>query len=233
MVYNWLKTNLFPAHFTDCRLCSLPTNDASGLCHGCLADLPWNHHACPRCGAGLANFVATACGECLRHPPQFDSSHIPFRYAPPLIPFITGLKFHARLAEARFLAELFLCGSPANALPLPECLIPVPLHAKRLRERGYNQALELARPLGRALDIPVDNHLCSRVRPTAAQSLLGNTARRVNMRNAFAVNSATVTPHVAIVDDVMTTGCTADELARALKRAGVSLVEVWVVARAV
>ena len=60
MVYDWLNYNLFPARFTDCRLCSLPTDDASGLCHGCLADLPWNHHACPRCGAGLANFVATA-----------------------------------------------------------------------------------------------------------------------------------------------------------------------------
>ena len=232
MVYDWLKYNLFPARFTDCRLCSLPTDDASGLCHGCLADLPWNHHACPRCGAGLANFVATACGQCLRHPPQFDSSHIPFRYAPPLIPFITGLKFHARLAEARFLAELFLCGFPTNALPLPECLIPVPLHAKRLRERGYNQALELTRLLSQRLHLPIENQIVQRRLHTQPQSELSGDTRRRNMRQAFQLKTPVVYRHVALIDDVVTTGSTVNELARVLRQAGVEMIQVWAIARA-
>ena len=218
MVYDWLKYNLFPARFTDCRLCSLPTDDASGLCHGCLADLPWNHHACPRCGAGLA--------------PQFDSSHIPFRYAPPLIPFITGLKFHARLAEARFLAELFLCGFPANTLPLPECLIPVPLHAKRLRERGYNQALELTRLLSQRLHLPIENQIVQRRLHTQPQSDLSGDTRRRNMRQAFQLKSPVVYRHVALIDDVVTTGSTVNELARVLRQAGVEMIQVWAIARA-
>jgi ComF family protein len=232
MVYNWLNFNLFPARFTDCRLCSLPTEDVSGLCHGCLADLPWNRHACPRCGAGLANLVLTACGECLRHPPQFDSSHIPFRYAPPLIPFITGLKFHARLAEARFLAELFLCGFPANALPLPECLIPVPLHAKRLRERGYNQALELTRLLSQRLHLPIENQIVQRRLHTRPQSELSGDTRRRNIRQAFQLKTPVVYRHVALIDDVVTTGSTVNELARVLRQAGVEKIQVWAIARA-
>ena len=232
MVYNWLKFNPFPARYTDCRLCSLPTDDASGLCCDCLADLPWNHHACPRCGAGLAKSVATACGECQRHPPQFDSAHIPYRYAPPLIPFITGLKFHGRLAEARLLAELFLASLPTDTLPLPECLIPVPLHTKRLRERGYNQALELARLLSQRLQLPIENQIVQRCLHTLPQSELSGDTRRRNMRRAFQLKSPVLYRHVALIDDVVTTGSTVNELAQVLRRAGVEIIQVWAIARA-
>ena len=232
MVYNWLNFNLFPARHTDCRLCSLPTDDASGLCRDCLADLPLNQYACPRCGAGLPNSVAIACGECQRHPPQFDSAHIPYRYAPPLIPFITGLKFHGRLAEARLLAELFLSSFTANTLPLPECLIPVPLHSRRLRERGFNQALELARLLSQRLHLPIENQFVQRRLHTQPQSELSGDIRRRNMRQAFQLKSPVLYRHVALIDDVVTTGSTVNELAQVLRRAGVEIIQVWAIARA-
>jgi len=232
MVYNWLKYNLFPPHYTDCRLCSLPSDDASGLCRDCLADLPRNQHACPRCGAALAKYVVSDCGECQRHPPQFDSTHIPYRYAPPLIPFITGLKFHGRLAEARLLAELFLSTLPTNTLSLPECLIPVPLHSQRLRERGYNQALELARLLSQRLHLPIENKIVQRRLHTQPQSELSGDTRRLNMRHAFQLKTPVFYRHVALIDDVVTTGSTVNELARVLRRAGVETIQVWAIARA-
>jgi ComF family protein len=231
MVYNWLNNNLFPARKTDCRLCSLPTNEPGSLCRDCLEDMPRIQHACPRCGAELANFVASACGECQRHPPRFDSAHIPYRYAPPLTPFITGLKFHARLAEARFLAELFLASFPASA-PLPECLIPVPLHPQRLRERGYNQALELARLLSQRLHLPIENHFVQRRLHTLPQSELSGNTRRHNMRQAFELMSPVPYRHVAIIDDVVTTASTVNELAGVLRQGGVEHIQIWAIARA-
>jgi ComF family protein len=176
--------------------------------------------------------VTVACGECQRHPPQFDSAHIPYRYAPPLLPFITGLKFHARLADARLLAELFLASYSAETSARPECLVPVPLHPHRLQERGYNQALEIARLLSDRLAIPIDNRLVQRRLHTPPQSELSGDHRRRNMRHAFEVKTAASYQHVAIVDDVVTTGSTVNELARVLRQAGVAKIEVWAIARA-
>ena len=234
MVYKWgnrLLDSLFPPA---CRLCSAGISGNLPLCAGCRDDLPRLAAGCDRCARPLGGGASNRhCGRCQRKPPAYDRTTALYHYRPPLDYLVKRLKFCGDLGMGPLLAELLRQQLQGRTHALPGLLVPVPLHPDRQRERGYNQALELARPLGRALDIPVDNNLCRRVRPTAAQSLLGNTARRVNMRNAFAVNSATVTPHVAIIDDVMTTGCTADELARALKRAGATLVEVWVVARAV
>ncbi len=234
MVYKWgnrLLDSLFP---TACRLCSAGISGKLPLCTGCRDDLPRLAPGCSQCARPLGDSVRDRrCGRCQRKPPAYDRATALYHYGPPLDYLVKRLKFCGDLGMGPLLAELMRQQLQGRAHALPGLLVPVPLHPDRQRERGYNQALELARPLGRALDIPVDNRLCRRTRPTAAQSLLGTTARRVNMRNAFAVNFATVTPHVAIIDDVMTTGCTADELARVLKRAGASLVEVWVVARAV
>lgn len=231
MVYNWLNNNLFPPRKTDCRLCSLPTCEPSRLCRDCLADMPRIQHACPRCGTELVNFVVAACGECQRHPPRFDSAHIPYHYAPPLIPFITSLKFHARLADARLLAELFLATLPTMQ-PLPECLIPVPLHPQRLRERGYNQALELARLLSQRLHLPIENHFVRRRVNTLPQSELAGNTRRHNMRHAFELMSPVPYRQVAIIDDVVTTGSTVNELAGILRQAGVEHIQIWAIARA-
>jgi ComF family protein len=234
MVYKWsnrLLDSLFPPA---CRLCSARISGNLHLCAGCRDDLPRLAPGCSRCARPLGDGASDRhCGRCQRKPPAYDRTTALYHYRPPLDYLVKRLKFSGDLGMGPLLAELLRRELQGRIDALPGLLVPVPLHPDRQRERGYNQALELARPLGRALDIPVDNRLCRRTRPTAAQSLLGTTARRVNIRNAFAVDVATVQPHIAIIDDVMTTGCTAHELARVLKRAGVKLVEVWVVARAV
>ncbi|NIR60176.1 MAG: ComF family protein [Gammaproteobacteria bacterium] len=176
---------------------------------------------------------AALCGRCLRRPPPFERALAVFRYASPLDELVKALKFHGRLAHARLLGELLAAAAAGLPGPLPQGLIPVPLHRTRLAERGFNQALEIARPVARALDIPLAPGAARRLRPTAAQTGLEPRQRRANVRGAFAIARLPPVRHVAIVDDVMTTGHTAAELARALRRTGVRRVEVWCVARAV
>lgn len=116
-------------------------------------------------------------------------------------------------------------------MPNPQCLIAVPLHPKRLRERGYNQALEIARPLAKSLAIKLENNLCQRVKHTPPQTDLKLKDRRVNLRHAFHINTIKHYRHIAIIDDVITTGQTVQELARVFRLAGVETIEVWAVAR--
>lgn len=232
MVYNWLKYNLFREGFSNCRLCAGPADHPGGLCRACLADLPHNQHPCPRCGVVLTHATETPCGECQRQPPHFDHAHIPYRYAPPLIPFITGLKFQGRLADARLLGQLFLASLDPAAYPLPECLIPVPLHPRRLRERGFNQALELARPISQQLHLPLEPHVVQRRLHTRPQSELSGVTRRRNLRYAFQLAAPIPYRHVALIDDVVTTGSTLNELAKELRQTGVKTIQIWAIARA-
>ena len=231
MVYNLYKHLLDILFSPTCRLCGIPA--ATDLCADCNRDLPRLSRGCSRCARPLSSPNAPAwCGRCQRQPPHFDRTTALCRYHPPVDYLLKRLKFASDLGMGPLLAGLLSERLRQRSSALPGLLVPVPLHSARLRERGYNQALELARPLSRALGIPLDRDLCRRTRRTEAQSLLGTTARRLNMRNAFAVSGKPVAGHIAIVDDVMTTGYTAGELARVLKRAGASEIEVWVIARA-
>jgi len=225
---------VLPAH---CLLCAQDGTAQRDLCAGCASDLVGNHRCCPRCALPLA-VPAPLCGECLRSAPPFDAAFAPYLYIHPLDLLVTKLKFGRSLAAGRVLSELWLDAISERAPPLPDLLVPVPLHTSRLRERGYNQALELARPLAAALRIPLAAGLLARTKATAAQTNLDARARRRNLRGAFefqavAAHAATAkTAHVALVDDVMTTGTTLRECARVLRRAGVARVDVWVLARA-
>ena len=176
---------------------------------------------------------APLCGECLRAEPAFASAFVPFVYAPPLDSLLTRLKFSRNLAAGRVLSELWI-DAARTALPtLPQTLIAVPLHPDRLRERGYNQALELARPLARSFGVALRSDVLVRTRATSAQSNLDADARHRNLRGAFSILPDVALPaHVALFDDVMTTGTTLRECARALVSAGVARVDVWAVARA-
>lgn len=173
---------------------------------------------------------AVACGACLRHPPPQTRAHAAFVYRSPLDRLLPRAKFHGDLAALALLGRLM-----AHALgdaARPEALVPLPLHARRLRQRGYDQALELARPLARWLDLPLRDDVLLRVRATSAQSRLDAAARQRNLRQAFVVRPRVALPsHVALVDDVMTTGATVRSAAHALLRAGVARVDVWVCAR--
>jgi ComF family protein len=224
-----LQIALLPPH---CLLCGQGSDTARDLCTACAADLPRNRVCCPRCALPL-EAPAPLCGECLQHEPPFAAAAVPFVYASPLDQLETRFKFGGNLAAGRVLSELWIDALHESSPVLPQALVPVPLHRERLRERGYNQALELAKPLARAFGIALRGDLLVRSRATAAQSNLDAAARRRNLQGAFEVNgNLTLPEHIALVDDVMTTGATLRECARVLRRAGAARVDVWALARA-
>lgn len=230
-LYNCIKNIqrfLYPPH---CLLCGQPGRDGRDLCLGCQAELPWLTQACRGCGAPLPG-DGPRCGACLRRPPPFEASFIPFAYRPPLDRLILQLKFQRQLAVAPLLGGLMAEALARDAVARPEALLPVPMHPARLRERGFNQAMELARVLSRHSQIPLQAHLAIRQRHTAMQTRLDGQARRRNLHNAFAVDASPLPSHIALVDDVVTTGSTVSELARTLRQAGVARVDVWACARA-
>jgi len=215
-----------------CLLCGAAGDDGLDLCAGCRGDLAANAPCCPRCAMPLAT-PAPACGQCLRRAPPFTRAWAPLRYGHPLDLLEARFKFRADLAVGRVLSSLMIERAVVDAPERPEWLIPIPLHAKRLRERGYNQALELARPLAQSLAVPLRADALVRVRATPPQTGLDAAARRRNLRGAFAVAAQTALPaHVALFDDVMTTGATLREAAQTLLRAGVARVDAWALARA-
>jgi ComF family protein len=203
------------------------------LCPPCEAGLPALEHACPQCASPLPPAAGsnTVCGRCQRKPPPFVRTRALYRYEAPVDKLIQRLKFHHELRLARLLGER-LAARLAPEADRPDLIVPVPLHASRLRERGYNQALELARPVARRLNIKLDAFGVRRVLPTRAQSDLSLAERRRNVRQAFEAVRDYAGLKVAVVDDVMTSGSTAEALARCLKKAGAEEVSVWIVARA-
>ena len=216
-----------------CVLCGAPGTDGRDLCAGCAADLPLNRRACPRCAQPflIALPPGALCGTCERRPPPCASSLAAFRYEGPIPELVTGLKFRGKLNLARLLGQCLADAVQASDAPRPEALIPVPLHPARLRERGYNQALEIARQTGRALGLPVATDVCARIAATPPQTGLDARARRDNLRGAFVARPPWRLGHVAILDDVVTTGGTVNELGLVLMTAGARRVDVWAVAR--
>lgn len=225
-IQDWLLPRLCPG-------CGDWAGRGRTLCPGCEADLPHLHHACPRCAAACEQAgVAGECGQCLRDPPPFDGARAVYRYRPPVDHFVRALKFHNQLDLARWLGERL--AERVAGDERPQLLVPIPLHRARLRSRGYNQALELARPVARALGVAIDAHNLRRARATAAQSDLPFEARRRNVHGAFTVArpDAIRDRHIALIDDVMTTGNTLRAAAAALRTAGAARIDVWVAARA-
>ena len=234
MVDGWRRAwrRAWPSH---CLACGGRGTGGRDLCAACHAGLPWLRTACPRCALPVPA-PGAVCGECLRarldsSRPPLDAIHAAFLYARPLDRLLPRFKFHHDLAAGALLSALMVQAlrrdPPAD---WPDALVPVPLHRGRLRARGYDQALELARPLARGCGVPLQAGVLRRRRATAAQSELDAAARRRNLRAAFAVHGA-VPAHVALVDDVMTTGATLEAAARALRKAGAERVEAWVCAR--
>lgn len=229
MVYNWkniLRSLILPSH---CLLCRTTDPDGPGLCPGCRADLPWLSPGCPRCALPLTTAPGLACGACQTRPPPFDTTLALFHYAPPVDELIQQLKFGQGLHLARLFAGL-LAERLADA-PRPDCILPVPLHPRRQRERGFNQALEIARPLARRLGCRVDAVCCVRARATPPQARLSAAQRRRNLRDAFVLTRPLPGRHIALLDDVMTTGSTLAAIAGLLRRAGAERIDVWVCAR--
>ncbi len=195
-------------------------------CAACDAALPYLQGAhCPVCA--LPTPDGATCGRCLKKQPLFARTAAPFTYAFPLDRLVQALKFNGKLHLAPSLA-IHLCRSIEQR---PDCIVPMPLHPARLARRGHNQSLELARHAGKRLDIPVLPNACLRVRDTPPQSELKWNEREKNMRKAFRCVADFSGKHVAMVDDVMTTGASLNALALALRRAGAREVSAWVIAR--
>ena len=233
----WLGTTLLPAQ---CALCGIGC--AEVLCSPCRAQYLGQgrgqlRHRCRQCANPLADIeVALLCGRCLRQRPAYDATVTAFDYAAPVDQLLLQLKFGARLALAPLLAELLhVAVQQQQTWEAPQLLCPVPLGPARLAERGFNQALEIARPLARRLDVPLQPRLALRVRETRAQSGVAAQERQTNLAHAFAIapDYAALLPgcHVGIVDDVMSSGHTVNALAAACKHAGAVKVSILVVAR--
>lgn len=214
-----------------CRFCGKTDAHAEmDLCADCRMRLPWNTSACPGCAMPAA--LPVLCAECQRHPRAFDTAWAAFTHAPPVSLAIHALKYRAAFDQSRLLGRLMADGLGQRAEPLPQLLLPVPLHRWRLMRRGYNQALQLARAMASHLDIEIDAHSPKRVRATPAQVDQQTAAqRRRNLRGAFRIDRELSGMHVALLDDVMTTGSTLEELARAAREAGAERIEAWAVTR--
>jgi len=207
--------------------CFLCRGAADGmLCAACDADLPRaDGPRCPRCA--LPSPGGALCGRCLAHPPAYDETVAALEYAFPADVLVQSLKFRGELALAPLLAARLAARLPPGVPPF--AVLPVPLSPARLRLRGFNPALEIARALGAGLR--VDARLAERARDTPPQVDLPHRERAANVRGAFRCRELPAGAQVAVVDDVMTTGATLHELAATLKRAGAARVVNWVVAR--
>lgn len=229
-INHWFKNTLFQPH---CILCLHPSVDQPkqglALCSDCLAELSrLPHELCPQCAR--ASFAGALCGECLRHPPYFDACVAVFDYAFPVNRLIAKYKYTHQLFLVETLSNQLLQAVQACNLALPDVIIAMPLHPERLAQRGFNQSLELAKPLALALAVPI-SAACERVINTQPQAGLKQQTRIRNIRNAFVCRQPMTGMRVAVVDDVMTTGASLNELARVLKQQGAAHVQCWVVAR--
>lgn len=239
MLRNWFSKFHDFIFSNVCLFCGEKSQRTIALCFACEADLPWQQKVCVQCAMPLEGVTLESegiCAGCLKHPPLFQRSLALFNYEFPINHIITSLKFQAHLEYAKLLSDLMadkIMNHWYRQHVLPEVIIPVPLHEKRLRERGFNQAVEISREIAKKLSLKIDVKSCQRIKFTVMQSELSAPQRLNNMKNAFMVNVPQVWKHVAILDDVVTTGHTVAELTKALKKTGVERIDIWCCARTI
>ncbi|MGF6093754.1 ComF family protein [Pseudomonas sp. 18175] len=229
-VYIWLKNE------QSCLICDEATDSRDCVCNVCETELPWLREHCEVCALPLP-MDGLICGQCLKQPPAFKHVITPWTYSFPVDSLISRFKHQARWPFGQLLARLL--GHHVQhrfdntGLARPDCLLPVPMARQRLRERGYNQAVMLARWLSEHLGIVVEEHLLLRPHETVAQQALDAKTRKRNLLSAFALapDARVQGRHFALVDDVLTTGATAHSLARLLINAGARQVDVYCLAR--
>lgn len=209
----------------DCVLCGEASGDTP-LCAACHDDLPRVVDACPMCAG--PSVAAKICGACLTVSPSFDATLAVWRYEFPLDRLLQALKYGGRLALARAFGQALAAQVATRRI---DAIVPMPLAPARIADRGFNQAVEIARVVAERSGIAIASRVVQRVRNTLPQTDLPHDARAANVRGAFACTGTVVGMALAVIDDVMTTGATLEELARTLKRAGAERVENWVVAR--
>ena len=227
-----------------CLICRSPGQGNLSICSQCISQLKSNRHCCSRCSLPLETDSQVLCPQCQSQPPQFHQSFIPFQYRGEIVNLIRNFKFSGNLTSGRVVAELFCRQLDASDIAFPDVLVPVPLHPSRTRERGFNQALWLADKISNYSGIPVNHKLVSRTSKSRAQHQLNKSARLRNLENAFKVESSpnndqNFPAHIAIVDDVVTTGATANTIANTITNTIASLfnhksdmrIQLWAIAR--
>lgn len=230
---SWWRTTLDYLLPPRCVLCGL-TSGSICICPSCRTDLPRPGLHCYQCGLPLCSASDRICGACISNTPPFTRTVYPLQYRFPADRLVQAFKFKRQLAAGRVLSHLLCEYVRANDINHPDLLIPVPLHNWRMAKRGFNQASELGSYASKVLDIPLLTTALRRHRRTQAQSGLSRKQRRKNVRGAFYWHGL-IRPerHVALIDDVMTTGTTVTECTRVLKKAGAKRVDIWVAARAI
>lgn len=224
-----LRRLLFPPV---CLVCGQDGRAEIDCCSGCEPELPLLAAQCARCGIEMVSDVAL-CGRCAMALPAFHATYPGFAYQGVIERLVRRFKFHGDLAAGRLLADLLARRLVELGAPRPQLMVPVPLHRRRRLRRGFNQSAMLCQDLSRWFAGLPWLEVIQRSRATAAQSELPADRRSGNVRGAFVLRRLPAgTTHVALVDDVMTTGATLNECARVLLQAGVKRVDVWVVARA-
>lgn len=240
MLFNLLDS-FMPRH---CLFCLEKTQNSTNLCISCLDTLTLNSSCCRRCASPMeytSRPHKLLCGNCLSHQYYYDKVYSPYTYSHDIRYLITNLKYHKKIHFAKILAELFTRQADfsaakntteTTACQLPQLIIPMPMHTKRLRARGYNQALEISRFLASYYQLPLDYQHFVRTRYTQLQAGLAASERQKNVANAFTLKKPLVYNHIALIDDVMTTGSTVNEAAKVLKKNGIKQVDIWTIARA-
>lgn len=217
----------------DCQLCGAAV--PATICAACVRDLPFRlTQGCQCCGqmGDVQSLEGEICGDCLADPPKFDVTRSAFSYAFPLDKLLQSFKFNANLALLDLFVDHFVDALKNNVATMPDVIIPMPLAKKRLATRGFNQSALLVRGIGQRLHIKVESHGLLRVRETPPQAGLNRAARLENMKGAFDCAQNLAGQRIALVDDVMTTGATMSDAARALKKQGAASIDAWVIARA-
>lgn len=234
-IYKWLNFN--QKLTISCLLCRGKTLLSQPLCPLCLSSCPTIDHSCRSCGIPMDHLSTNICASCIQKTPDFDICYSAFIYAFPVNHIVQRIKYRRDLSLlppiTRSLTHIMT--NQYNGQPWPEAVIPVPLHRKKLRSRGYDQALLLAREITRQLKpahkLNLDTQLIKRVKATDPQQGLSARERKKNIRGAFQLRRDNHYKHVALVDDVVTTGSTVNEIARLLKKTGTEKIEVWCLAR--
>lgn len=213
-----------------CILCNQYHQGLVAVCHACIELLSPIGTSCLHCALPLPETSFLVCGQCCKKKPTFDNTFSAYHFEEPLRSLLHEFKYHEGLYLSSFLATLILKALTPKAL-ITECLIPVPLHPARLKQRGFNHAAELVKYLSRVLKIPCALSHCRKIINTAPQAELSAPDRRNNLCGAFYAKPLPY-QHVTLVDDLLTTGSTVNELAKTLKEQGVHQVDVWTCARA-
>jgi ComF family protein len=220
-----------------CLLCHGPSARTQDICHRCQSLLPWNQQHCERCAEPTPDSLTALCRHCAHDEPHFDQCHAPFVYDFPIDQLILQGKAGKRSELLFVLARLLVQSIQQNNIALPNLLLPVPMHPAKQQTRGYNQAGVIASLVGRRLGVPVRHNLISKIREPKQQKTLSRSGRQDNLKRAFRIERQQLnelkhaSSHIVLIDDVITTGSTLNQLARQLRSSGVERVDGWAIAR--